>query len=340
MNSKKRGIDGLVRTIRGDGRFVGVDVGARGHLPADWSPLAGNAEFVCFDADPDACNELRETYRREGLEDSIRVVNAALAGSNGTRTLYLTHHRGGSGLFDPDTPLIRDYVDANYIFPVEKVEIETRNAREVMGEIGASDIDLLKLDIQGAELEVLRCLGPEFLDPVVCIQTEVAMHDRGNGTPVFRDVDAYLSSVGFGLYDVRLTRIHRTLDGARSNLLAGELGVNAKPISVNARVWEMDLLLFRPPEKTVELGEAKARNLAVAFCLYGFFSEALHTVKLMRERLDVASAEADRMGAAVTAWHRSTRYGILSGRGRLSRALRKVLQFLDLRPWPPWWPYR
>jgi hypothetical protein len=57
-------------------------------------------------------------------------------------------------------------------------------------------IDLLKIDIQGGELDVFRG-GPRTLDNVVAIHTEVSFVPLYEGQPVFGDIDLDLRARGF-----------------------------------------------------------------------------------------------------------------------------------------------
>ena len=59
-----------------------------------------------------------------------------------------------------------------------------------------NDIDFLKIDIQGGELDVFRN-GTEKLKSVLAIQTEVAFFPLYDGQPMFGDVDVFLRSIGF-----------------------------------------------------------------------------------------------------------------------------------------------
>jgi len=75
-------------------------------------------------------------------------------------------------------------------------------------------IDLIKLDIQGYELEALK--GAKlFLSNVEVILIEVSLIDIGNsGVPLFKDVMSFMHDNDFTIYDICSTRIRRPLDNA------------------------------------------------------------------------------------------------------------------------------
>lgn len=68
----------------------------------------------------------------------------------------------------------------------------------------------LKLDLQGAELDCLE--GSEILlGSTLAIILETNILNYNIGSPIYRDVDNYLSSRGFRLFDI--AEIHRLEDG-------------------------------------------------------------------------------------------------------------------------------
>jgi len=62
--------------------------------------------------------------------------------------------------------------------------------------------DLLKMDVQGAELQVLRGAG-EFLDRIQVIEAETwLVRGYGPRTPLFHEVAEFLSSKGFAVFEI------------------------------------------------------------------------------------------------------------------------------------------
>ena len=68
----------------------------------------------------------------------------------------------------------------------------------------------LKLDLQGAEVDCLK--GSEILlESTLAILLETNILNYNIGSPIYRDVDNYLTSRGFRLFDI--AEIHRLEDG-------------------------------------------------------------------------------------------------------------------------------
>lgn len=86
--------------------------------------------------------------------------------------------------------------ETNAVFP-ELVTVPMRRLDTMGSEQNLPRPDVMKIDVQGGELDVLRGAG-SFLDGVQLIQAEVwFMRRYGSGTPLFHEVNDYLSGKGF-----------------------------------------------------------------------------------------------------------------------------------------------
>lgn len=98
----------------------------------------------------------------------------------------------------------------NSNFPMEQRQLPQRTLASILGERRLS-WQLLKLDVQGAELDVVRGLG-DYLSQVEVILTEMSLVEYNRGAPL---MDAMLSEfrrMGFVLFDI--LEEHRTRDGS------------------------------------------------------------------------------------------------------------------------------
>lgn len=98
-----------------------------------------------------------------------------------------------SSLFPPNTRLLREFQNlAELTVPVRQHRVKTRRLDDIP-EIGACD--LLKIDVQGAELDVFKN-GEKILDGVAVVHTEVEFVPLYTGQALFADVDLFLRSRG------------------------------------------------------------------------------------------------------------------------------------------------
>jgi len=155
-----------------------VDVGVRWGFPQRWLELAPPARLIGFEADPDECKVLAE--RHPGAE----FVALALGEAPGRAELHVAHETGSSSLFAPDESLhaVRPALAGTATVRTETVELDTLAAWAARE--GVERVDALKLDVQGAELAVLRGAGA-LLDGVRGLEVEVEFHPIYRGQPLF-----------------------------------------------------------------------------------------------------------------------------------------------------------
>jgi FkbM family methyltransferase len=127
------------------------------------------------------------------------VFPVALSRDGGERTLYVPTSSTGSSLFNPDNDLIRAFTTSEYLLPITTRSVETKASGKFFDSIDVSRIDLLKLDVQGCELEILEGLADETLAGCSLVELEATMHDYGPGYPTFCDIHALMTGRGFAL---------------------------------------------------------------------------------------------------------------------------------------------
>ena len=168
-----------------------VDIGAN---PIDGDPPykamleRGEARLVGFEPNPDALERLN---RAKGPHETY-LPHAVADG--GRHLLNLCQAEGMSSLLTPNQPLLGCF----HGFPewgkvVSQLELDTVRLDDV-AEI--TNLDFLKIDIQGGELMVFQN-APERLAQCLVIQTEVEFLPLYEGQPLFSEVELFLRSQGF-----------------------------------------------------------------------------------------------------------------------------------------------
>lgn len=84
------------------------------------------------------------------------------------------------------------------------VKMVSHTLEELLEESPLGEIGLLNLDVQGAELRVLRGLGPKIRE-VRAIYTEVNVEEVYQGCAVLNQLDGWLQTEGFVRVDMVLT---------------------------------------------------------------------------------------------------------------------------------------
>jgi FkbM family methyltransferase len=178
-----------------------VDVGAMfaGDGTEPYSALrdAGLARVVGFEPVAEECEKLN---RRFGPPH--RYLPYAI-GDGTTRRLYVCNESMTSSLYEPNTALLSAFDGLEAVVRVvREVPIETRRLDDVRE---AAEVDFLKIDVQGAELDVLRG-APRVLARALAVHTEVEFAPLYREQPLFADVDKSLRGYGYGLFT--LDEIH------------------------------------------------------------------------------------------------------------------------------------
>ncbi len=91
-------------------------------------------------------------------------------------------------------------------------EIEHRTLQALDKLVGGRTVDILKIDVQGYELEVLKG-AQDVLSSVNAVVLELSLIAVNKGAPIFHEMIEFMSERGFVLYDI-LEFHRRPLDGA------------------------------------------------------------------------------------------------------------------------------
>ena len=168
-----------------------VDIGAN---PIDGDPPykrmleAGLCTVIGFEPQADA---LAALDRRKGPRE--RYLPYAI-GDGREQTLHVCRAKGMTSLLPPDPGHLALFNEFPTLGAVEReIRVATRRLDDI-DEI--EEMDFLKIDIQGTELDVFRS-GKRKLAQIVIIQTEISFVTLYRGQPAFGVIDTTLREMGF-----------------------------------------------------------------------------------------------------------------------------------------------
>lgn len=120
-----------------------------------------------------------------GIEN-VQLFNKAASDAEGKRNFYLSSNPAGSSL--------EPFNESSGEIEVEAVRLDIWAA-----EHGVKSLDLVKIDVQGHDLAVIKGMG-ELGRTVKILLVEVWFQDSIYHSPLYEDVAAYLKQYGLTLY--------------------------------------------------------------------------------------------------------------------------------------------
>ena len=208
---------------------VGI-IGSRKINPEDeygeqgWQIFAPNLTIYGFDADSDACDAANIQLEQKGINWTEKHIPLALGKSSEERTLYVTHAPMCSSLYQPNEEFLARFGGLQELAGLDfSVSIETTTLDQFCETESIANIDFLQIDVQGADLDVLKGSANLLSRSVLGVQIEVEFSPLYDEQPLFRDIDKYLDKYGFSLFDLLLTRRTRARSPIRSQFREGQL---------------------------------------------------------------------------------------------------------------------
>jgi FkbM family methyltransferase len=171
-----------------------VDIGAQLLGPHPYEPLQPYPPLEIIGFDPLA-HRLAERASAEGT-DGITLLPYAI-GDGRTHTLYVNSIDATSSLFPLNTAHNAPF-ELRTLHTVETRTVQTRCLDEVLP---PGTVDYLKLDVQGAELMVLKS-GRQTLARTAAVHCEVEFAPIYEGQPLYPDIQTFLNGCGFELIDL------------------------------------------------------------------------------------------------------------------------------------------
>lgn len=185
-----------------DSPLVVVDVGARGGLEYHWADYKDAAQFIGFEPDKEECDRLNSIAKPN---TNMRFYPVALFGDSEVHTFY---HKdpAASSLYPSDLNIISRIPDEGALITRKTSTIRTIDFKSFVRDYSIADVDFMKLDAEGAELDILRGSIDQLKKSVIGISCEILfMPWLGEGRGL-SEIEQLLRPLGFKLYDLNIYR--------------------------------------------------------------------------------------------------------------------------------------
>jgi FkbM family methyltransferase len=153
------------------------------------------SRVLAFEVDEKECERLNQA-----AAPGMKFYAQALGRTEETRDFYVAAAPMCSSLYPPN----QTYCDlfqnlGNLVRTMRRIQVDTVGLDHFVKATEIDRIDFIKIDVQGAELEIFRG-GERALKDVVAIVTEVEFEPIYIGQPIYEDVSVYLRAQGFAFH--------------------------------------------------------------------------------------------------------------------------------------------
>ena len=246
----------IINKNRIDCKFRIIEIGAlqientkpRFYKLLEYFPLS---EIIGFEIDKKVCDELNSKATK-----GIKYYPHALGEKNEKRKLYITEHPMCTSLYKPIEALPKLYQNLEFMNLKKETEIETITLDTFAKQYSIEDVDFIKIDVQGAELDIFKG-GKKLLNNVLKIVCEVEFIPIYQDQPLFGDVTKFLNQNNFMF-----------------NKFAGLAGRTLKPTIFNndpnvpSQLMWSDAIFIKQIEKIQTLSNEKLLKLSLLAAVY------------------------------------------------------------------------
>lgn len=181
-----------------------VDVGARGGIHRKWNLLSESIKVLGFEPDPEECIRLNEKSKKNHT-----CLPIALHNRSGTIEMNITKNPVNSSIYLPNFPLWNRFPNLHELEVIKSVQVDCDTLDNVLKSNDIQDVDFLKIDTQGSELQILEGAREALKSSIFGVDVEVEFSPIYKDQPLFPEVDKYLRDLGFVLFDMDLARLKR-----------------------------------------------------------------------------------------------------------------------------------
>jgi len=197
-------------------KLKALDVGAQGGFNSElFFPKKYNDFFESIMIEPikSESEKLKQKYKY--------VIDKALWSSTTKKKIFILGNRlGSSSMFEPDSSSFKIYnlnqKDTKSFQVTETPEVQCEQMSEALKKINVDKIEYLKIDTQGAELEILK--GMNTYQPLI-IRLEVQIFSMYKGVPDWTKLLSFLNDLGYMVCEFRDIGSHKTRLAAEMDMI-------------------------------------------------------------------------------------------------------------------------
>ena len=184
------------------------DVGANiGYVTFQFRKRFNSANIYSFEPNPTVFSKLSQSFLKD---KKVHPLNRGVGATNGILNFYKNNNSGTSSFLKPSTFHLK-----NLARTFEEINIEIINLTDYCMQNSLKNVDILKLDIEGFEIEALKGFTTFLIQKKVdIIYLEVNLSELYENQPVIDDVISFLFGYKYllyGFYGINETETRQTL---------------------------------------------------------------------------------------------------------------------------------
>lgn len=181
--------------------IIVLDIGARNGFEEHWDLYGDQINLIGLELDYEECKKLNASTQG----DNRKYYPVALSDQKGIRKFFIQPHLASSSFYKSDKLFVERFPGWAPLIPHKSLRVRTSDLDSFVRDNKIKDIDFMKLDIEGAELDVFKG-GKATLKNCVGLSTEAVFYPWRKNIPTFSELDIFLRSIGFVLFDLPVFR--------------------------------------------------------------------------------------------------------------------------------------
>ncbi|EKP12124.1 FkbM family methyltransferase [Leptospira borgpetersenii] len=296
--------------------LVIADVGASGGMHPRWEKFTTCYKGILFEPDP---REYEQLIKQK--DTRILVIGTALSDSKQEISFNLCRRQQVSSAYLPNLKFLQAFPDAERYDVERTIKIKTDSIDFLLKDKEVRYIDFLKVDTQGLELSILKGAS-HYLNDTIGLQIEIEFVPMYLNQPLFPEVDEYIRTQGFTLFDLQRYYWKRK-DSFATGIDKGQLIF-------------CDTLYFKTPESILSAANLSNEKLVRTICIYLVYgytdlAQVLFNEGDFKKRFDnVTYNLINKLIAKQKKWQIIPRF---RGKGYLRNILQKITNVFEEHEW-------